>query len=103
MGIVFVYVTCKNRKEAAEIAGHLLNKKLIACANFFPIESMFLWKGKKKKGREFTLIAKTIAKNFSKAKQEIMKIHSYEVPCITKIPVKPNKGYAEWILREIGN
>ena len=44
--MAFVYITCKDKKEARKISRFLLEKKLIACANIFPIESMYRWEGK---------------------------------------------------------
>ena len=40
-----VYVPCKDKDEARTIAKELLDERLVACANFFPVESMFRWKG----------------------------------------------------------
>jgi len=40
-----VLITAKDRNEARRIARKLLNKKLAACVNFVPVESMFVWDG----------------------------------------------------------
>ena len=49
MSLIFVYVTNPSKDEARKIAGVLIKKKLIACTNIFPIESVYPWKGKMKK------------------------------------------------------
>lgn len=95
--MIFVYVTCKDGKEAEKIAKHLLDKKLVACANFFPVKSMYLWKGKIEKCKEFVLILKTKNGNYKKIKNEIKKIHSYAVPFIGKIKAEANKEYLKWM------
>ncbi|MEK6943503.1 MAG: divalent-cation tolerance protein CutA [Nanoarchaeota archaeon] len=100
--MILVYVTCKNSKEAEKISFYLLKKKLIACANIFPVESVYLWKGKITKSKETVLIAKTINKNLKKAENEIKRMHSYEIPCILKINAGANKEYLNWIKKEIG-
>ena len=94
-----IYVTCKDQKEAKKIAAYLLKKKLIACANFFPINSMYWWKGKIQDDKEFLLLAKTTKKNASKVKKEVKKIHSYDVPCILEIDVDGNKEFIDWVDR----
>ncbi len=99
--MVLAYITCKNKKEAKEIASSLLNKKLIACANIFPIESMYRWKGKIQNDREVVLLAKTTSAKFKQVEKETKKMHSYEVPCILKINAKVNKEYGEWLKGEI--
>ncbi|MEM5778381.1 MAG: divalent-cation tolerance protein CutA [Candidatus Aenigmatarchaeota archaeon] len=97
MSFAFVYVTCSNKKEANKIALHLLDKKLIACANIFPIESLYWWKEKIEKAKEFILIVKTSNKKFKKVENEIKKIHSYSIPCIIRFDAKANKKYEKWI------
>lgn len=99
--IVFAYITNPSRKTAIKISETLLKKRIAACANIFPIESIYLWKGKIEKAKEFVLIAKTSEKNFGKLKKEVERIHPYEVPCIVKIPVQANEEYAKWLLGEM--
>lgn len=96
--LIFVYITNPTKKEAKRIAKHLLEKKLIACANVFSIKSLYWWKGKIVQTNEFVLIAKTINSNFNKVKKEVEKIHSYEIPCIVKIPVTANKKFYKWLI-----
>jgi len=101
MDFVFVYITNPTKKEAKKIAKHLLKKKLIACGNIFPINSLYWWQGKIVDDNEFVLIAKTTNTNFEKVKKEVEKIHSYKIPCIIKIPVSSNKKYFNWLKKEI--
>ena len=98
---IFVYSTVSNVEEARKIASHLLRRKLAACANFFPIESMYLWDSKIKTEPEIALILKTTAKNFSLLKKEIIKVHSYQTPCIAKIDVDLNTVYARWLKKNL--
>ena len=97
MVFTFLYVTTKNKAEAQRISTHLLQKRLIACANIFPIESMYWWKGKIMEGKGVALILKTMKNKVAAVRKEIEQMHSYEIPCITEIDVKPNKKYGEWL------
>lgn len=99
--MILIYATCKNKQEAKTIARHLLEKKLIACANIFPIESLYLWKGKLEEAKENVLLLKTKNNNFKKIKKEIKKIHSYEIPVIIKIRGKAEKECEKWIKGEV--
>ena len=99
--MVLVYITCKDRNEAEKISRHLLEKKLIGCANMFPISSMYLWNKKIVHYSEHAIMAKTTIKNFKKAESEIKKMHSYEIQCILRIDAKANKEYDEWINKQI--
>ena len=98
---ILIYITVSNEEEASKIAKYLLNKKIIACANTFPIRSIYKWNDKINDEVEFVLILKTLNKNFEKVKKEIEKIHSYDVPCIIKIPVSSNEKYFDWIRKEV--
>ena len=41
--MTLIYITCKDEEEAVKISKHLLDKRLIACSNMYPIRSMFWW------------------------------------------------------------
>lgn len=100
MKFIIIYITHKNLKEARKIVSCLLHKKLIACANFFPIESSYWWKGKIVSAKETVSIVKTRKENWKKVKDEVKKIHPYETPCIMKIGVEANQNYTDWINKE---
>ena len=57
---VFIYITHPSPEDAKKTAEYLLKKKLIACVNMYPIESMYWWNGKIENDRETVTIAKTI-------------------------------------------
>ena len=99
--MTLIYITCKDEREAEKISLHLLRKRIIACANIFPIKSAYWWKGKITKSNEHVMIAKTSNKNFKKLEFEVKKMHSYEIPCILRINASANKEYNEWMNREI--
>jgi len=101
MNFIFIYITNPSKEKAKEIARHLLEKKLIACANIFPIDSLYWWEGKVTEDNEFVLIAKTTENKFEKVKDEVRKIHPYKIPCIIKIPVSSNREYFDWLKGEV--
>lgn len=100
--MIFVYITCKNKNEARKIGLTLVKKRLVACCNIFPIESIYHWKNKIIQDREVVLIVKTLKKNFQKIEKEVKRLHSYEAPCILEISIeKGNLEYLNWLKREI--
>ena len=99
--MTIIYITCKDEEEAVKISKHLINKRLIACSNMYPIRSMYKWQGKLQDEKEFVLMAKTIEKNYGKIKEEVKKIHSYDVPCILKIEAEANESYDKWVNEEV--
>ena len=101
MSFIIVYITYKDLEEAEKVVKHLLEKKLIACANIFPIKSFYLWKKEIKEDNESVSIVKTKKENWEKLKKEVKKLHSYEVPCIMKIDVEANEDFEEYINSEL--
>lgn len=94
---ITIYSTHKNKAEAKRITKVLLEKKLVACATFFPIESSFWWKGKINNANEIVALLTTKESNWNKVKNEIKKMHSYRVPCIEKTKFVATKEYGDWI------
>ena len=99
--MIIVYVTCKNNKEAEKVAKHLLDKKLIACANIISSKSLYCWKGKLEKQNEAILLIKTTETKFEEIKFAIKKLHSYKIPCIIKLKVEANQEYLNWVSKEV--
>lgn len=101
MGFIIIYVTYPNAEEAAKAASYLLQKKLIACANSFPIKATSCWTKKVAECDEVVSIFKTKKENWEKVKIAIRSIHSYKVPCIMKLNVEANEEYEAWIHGEV--
>jgi periplasmic divalent cation tolerance protein len=98
---VSIYITVGMEKEAKNIAKTLLKKKLIACANLFPVMSLFYWEDRLQEDDEIALIMKTRNELVDKVIDEIKKLHSYEIPCIVVWQIsKGNEDYLSWIEKE---
>ena len=100
MAYITIYSAYANIKEAKKIANILLYKNLIACANFFPIESMYNRKGKKEISKEIVALYKTQKKHRKNIQKEIIQHHSYEIPCIIKFDIEANTSYEKRIKKE---
>ena len=96
---VIVLVTTSSKKEAEKIAQHLLNERLIACANIVgPVSSLFRWAGKMEKAEEYLIIMKSRQDLFEKLADAVKALHSYEVPEILVLPiVGGSKAYLDWL------
>lgn len=102
--MIFIFSTFPSKKEAKKIGERLVRKKLAACLNIFPIESIYSWKGKIVKDKEFVAIVKTEKKNFKKVERFILENHSYDTPCIIEIPIaRVTKKYLKWLKEKVGN
>ena len=96
-----VYITTRNAGEAKKISHHLLQKKLVACVNLFPIESMYFWEGEIQENIEMVILAKTTDENYEKIEKEVKNMHEYDTPAIYSWKVdKINKDYNDWVKKE---
>ena len=99
--MLIIYITFPNKKEALKLGKEMVKKRLVACVNIFPIDSVYWWNKKVTTDKEVVMIAKTMKKNFSKVENFIKKRHSYRVPCVIGWPVtKINNQYKDWIIGE---
>lgn len=98
-----MYVTFEDETQAQSICEDVVREKLAACANIFPShKSVYWWEGKMQSANECAAILKTTDKNLDALKDEIVKRHSYDVPCVVAWPIE--KGHAPflgWINREV--
>ena len=99
MKFFLIYITTKSEKEAQNLANLAVQNNLAACGNIFPkIKSIYKWKNKLQNDKETLLILKTNSKKYSSLEKLILEKHSYEVPCILKIPISNgNREYLKWI------
>ena len=102
---IVVLVTCKNSREATKLARHLLEKRLIACANLVPeVRSLYRWKGRIASEKECWMVLKSARELFPALRTEVEKLHSYSVPEVIALPIidgAPN--YLNWIAEEVGS
>lgn len=93
-----VLVTVASRSQGQKIATALVENKLAACVNLFPIESIYIWQGKIEQEQEYQLIVKTDLNKFSELEAKIKTLHDYEVPEIIALPiVEASQSYLNWM------
>ena len=110
MGVTFnlnkefylVYVVVKDKDEAINIASMAV-KKLAACGNILPeISSIYIWKDKLQNDNETLLILKSNIENYDTLEKLILEHHSYDTPCILKLPIQGgNINFLEWISKNL--
>lgn len=81
--VYLIYTTVPNEKVGTEIARHLLEKKLVACANLLPVgKSFYIWDGQLQSEAEHVLFLKTTLNKLREVEENILSVHPYECPCI---------------------
>jgi len=95
---LIVLSTCSNPDEARKIAYDLLEKRLAACVNITPVNSLFIWKEAIEESKEQLMIIKTSSELFDELERHIKSVHSYEVPEVVGIQIeRGSKPYLDWL------
>ena len=93
-----IFVTFENREDAEKASDYLIENKLAACIETFPVKSHYYWKGEKINTQEFSGIIKTDDGYFEKVKEALEKTLSYEIPQIIEVKAEgANKSYLNWV------
>lgn len=95
---IFCYMTAKTREEACTITEYLLENRLIAGANMFPVESRYRWKDEICRENEYAVFMQTRSDLFPAVEKAVKHLHSYEIPCIVELNIdRGNPDFLHWI------
>ncbi len=88
--------------EARKIGRTLVEERLAACANIFPISSIYRWKDNIEEASEFAIMVKTLSENVKAVEKKVSEIHSYEVPCVVSFNIDEGSAeYLKWIQESV--
>ena len=101
MTFLTVSTTLASHADAVALARELIGQRLAACVQFFPIRSVYRWKGQVESASEYLVQAKTRASLASRLMNFIREHHSYDVPEITVMPIlNADARYRKWLASE---
>lgn len=93
-----ILTTAGSSGEAEALAGGLVERKLVACAQLLPIASIYRWEGKVEKDSEVLLLLKARADLYEEIESYILANHSYDTPEVLQLGVtQGSEGYLAWI------
>lgn len=97
-----IYITAKDKRQAARIGRVLVRERLAACANIIGrIDSVYWWNGAVQSDVEAAVILKTRRALVRKLVERVKGLHSYTVPCVVSLPIDGGNGdFLQWIGRE---
>ena len=93
-----VLTTAGSETEARSIATALVEAKLAACVNLFPVQSVYTWRGKLQDEAEWQLVIKTQQDCFDKVAAKVRSLHSYDTPELIALPIAQGSAdYLSWM------
>lgn len=104
MDCVTLYSTWPDRASAESAARALVTKRLIACANILAgATSVFRWNDEVTQADEIVMFAKTRAERVDAAKNTLIRLHPYELPCVVALRLdqeNSSSAFLSWIESE---
>jgi periplasmic divalent cation tolerance protein len=98
-----VMTTCGGKPEAELIATRLVEERLSACVQMFPIESVYRWEGAVQHANEWMLFCKIKANDYPNVEAAIRAAHTYSNPEIVEVGIENGaKAYLAWIASVTG-
>ena len=101
MAFAFVYMPCPSQEAAEALGRQLVEERLAACSNVFPITSIYWWQEQLTEDNEVVCVVKTTLDSWDRLRDRAEVLHPYEVPCILKVEVEANRAYEDWVRGEV--
>jgi len=97
--MVFVYTTCASTEEAKKLGSLIIERKIGACVDFWPVESVYMWEGKMEDRSQAMLMITTLESKLPDVENLISQNHSYSVPLVAGVDIRRlNHSYKEWMV-----
>ena len=98
---VVVTTTVSRKTAAAKLAREIVESRLAACVQMWPIASVYRWRDKVETENEYALVCKTRAAVAAALQAFIRGRHVYEVPEIIVSPILGGlPAYLNWLAQE---
>lgn len=99
--IVVVRTTVESESAAKAMAEQIVGRRLAACVQYAPIQSVYRWQGAIESAAEYAVVAKTSVSCGNALVDWIAEAHTYDTPEIVVTPVIGGSGaYLGWVLDE---
>ena len=101
--IVVVLTTVADNDGAATLARQLVDERLAACVNLYPVmESFYRWKGQVEREAERQMVIKTTRDRVGALEARLTELHSYDLPEFVVLTVhQAGAVYAAWIGEQV--
>jgi len=100
--VIQVQTAVNSEEEAKSLANALIREHLAACVQYFPISSIYRWKGQIEESKEYMILIKSLANKQKEIFSFIKREHTYELPEIIVTALDDvSLEYCTWIEEEI--
>ncbi|MET9323505.1 divalent-cation tolerance protein CutA [Streptomyces sp. NPDC003038] len=99
----FIVVTTTHdvEEKARTLAADVVRERLAACAQVYPVSSVYWWEGEVRSGSEWRIDFKTRAGLSDRLSRFITEHHDYDTPEIVGVPLATGSAaYLDWVSAE---
>lgn len=97
--MIFIHTTCKDMNEAEKLSGLIIDNKIGACVDFWPISSCRSLNGITVSQPRVKLLITTFESKLDAITKLITDNHSELVPLVAGVDVRRiNYNYKEWMM-----
>ncbi|MFD3513444.1 divalent-cation tolerance protein CutA [Streptomyces sp. NPDC058657] len=90
--------TTDTEAKAQALAGEVIGERLAACAQVYPVSSVYRWQGEVVRAQEWRVDLKTRGDLVERLTARIGELHDYDTPEIVAVPVTAGSpDYLEWV------
>ena len=96
---VLVLTTVAPDFDARSLAHALVEARLAACVNILGgVHSVYRWEGRISHDPEQLLVIKTVDARIDALREELFRLHPYEVPEFVVLQADSSEAYGAWLL-----
>lgn len=89
-------------EEAEKLAKLIIEKKMGACVDYWPVNSYYRWEGSAGLHSEVMILITTFESKLEDMNELISQNHTYATPLIAGVDVRRvNRSYKEWMTEEM--
>jgi len=102
--IAAVVTTVSTATQANALATAMVRRRLAACAQLAPVDSVYVWEGALRQEPEVRVVFKTTTQLQGPLMAAVAECHPYEVPDIhAETLAMVHQPYAEWVAASVGS
>lgn len=94
---IIIETTTNDLMVVKKISNALIENRLSSCVSYHAVNSTYWWEGRVVREQEYVVSIKTTRRKKQEVRDELLKLHNYEVPMVITKPFKiVNKVYQTW-------
>jgi periplasmic divalent cation tolerance protein len=100
--MIFIYTTCASEGEAKLLGKMIIEKKMGACVDYWPINSMYNGEKGFKELPQTMMMITTLEPKMEEVNDFMSHHHSYSVPLVAGLDVhRISRSYKEWMVQKM--